>query len=65
MTATRYLAIEEHWTPTQRRNHSRRSLIRLKGHWLHEAGFTPGQRAQVTVEPGQLTITITTKEHTP
>ena len=31
-------------------------LIRLRGKWLKEAGFTAGQKVSVLVEHGRLTI---------
>jgi hypothetical protein len=34
-----------------------KTLIRLKGRWLRQAGFAPGQRIQVICErPGQLIL---------
>lgn len=53
----RHLAVETYWTADTRRHHSPKSLLRLKGHWLHEAGFAAKTAATVTVRPGCLTIT--------
>ena len=33
-------------------------LIRLRGKWLKEAGFTAGQKVSVLVEYGRLTILV-------
>jgi hypothetical protein len=54
---TRQLTVETYWTPETRRHHSPKSLLRLKGHWLHEAGFTPNTPVNVSVETRTLTIT--------
>lgn len=32
-------------------------FLRLRGHWLAQAGFTIGLDVEVTVEPGRLIIT--------
>ena len=34
------------------------SQIRLKGKWLEEAGFKPGDYVSVSIEMGKLTIQI-------
>lgn len=36
--------------------------IRLQGKWLQRAGFVPGSRLQVQVEPGRLIIQTTKTE---
>ena len=55
--AQRTLTVETYWTADTRRHHSQKSLLRLKGRWLREAGFTPNTTAAVTVRPHCLTIT--------
>ena len=40
-----------------------RSHIRLKGAWLQRAGFAPGDRVEVRVEPGRLVIELKGKNH--
>ena len=37
-------------------------LIRLRGKWLREAGFTAGERVSITVEHGRLTILASENE---
>ena len=37
-------------------------LIRLRGKWLKEAGFTAGQQVSVRVEHGRLTIVASDDE---
>lgn len=53
---TRQLTIETYWTADTRRHHSAKSQLRLKRHWLKEAGFNPGATAAITVRPGSLKI---------
>ena len=52
----RRLRVEEH---CYRRAYSvgRASRIRLKGKWLEQAGFSPGDRVDVRVNQGKLVIT--------
>jgi len=54
----RLLKVEEFWTPRFQVGCSSSSLIRLKGKWLAEAGFTPGQQAEVKVEPGRIVLRV-------
>ena len=35
-----------------------KSLIRLKGRWLREAGFEPGYTVTVRVAPGEITLFV-------
>jgi len=58
---SRTLQVEMYWTAETRRHHSEKSMLRLKGHWLKEAGFDAHTAATVTVRPRCLTIT--TGEH--
>lgn len=38
--------------------HSATPWIRLRGHWLKQAGFTPQSRVAVVVLPGRLELTL-------
>jgi hypothetical protein len=37
------------------------SKINLKGNWLHEAGFKPGDKVTVIVSQGRLNIAVDKK----
>jgi hypothetical protein len=53
----RDLTVETYWTADTRRHHAPKTMLRLKGHWLKEAGFDANTAATVTVRPHCLTIT--------
>ena len=41
-----------------------KALIRLKGRWLREAGFQPGQHLEVTcIAPGRLVLQVAAPSH--
>lgn len=40
------------------RNYKPTPTIMLKGHWLKELGFVPGEKMEVHCEGGKLTITL-------
>lgn len=39
-------------------NDNRASYLRLTGRWLYNAGFTPGDRIVIEIEPGKLVIYV-------
>jgi len=53
----RELTVETYWTADSRHWHAPKTMIRLKGHWLKEAGFQAHTPATVTVRHQCLTIT--------
>jgi hypothetical protein len=53
----RLLAVEHLAYNIEGGDERNRSLIRLKGKWLARAGFLPGSKVRVEVEPGKMTIT--------
>ena len=54
----RTLKIEEHGTTYKPAR--RPSMIRLKGQWLRDAGFAPGQSVELTVvSPGVIELRLT------
>jgi hypothetical protein len=55
----RKLTVETYWTAETRRHHAPKTMLRLKGHWLKEAGFHAHNPATITVRPRCLTITTT------
>ncbi len=42
-----------------------KSLIRLKGKWLREAGFEPGYTVTIRVTPGEIVLSIIDEEQPP
>lgn len=54
----RHIKVEELSSPWEvsRGYQTYKSMIRLKGKWLNEAGFIPDSHVTVIVEQGRLTI---------
>ena len=53
----RRVKVEEHDAVRRSRYCPRtKSRIRLKGAWLHEAGFLPGQYVRVIIQEGKLIL---------
>ena len=51
--------IEHVETPRALSNNGRRvPMIRMRGEWLEENGFTAGERVVVTIEQGRIVLTL-------
>ncbi|AOK56892.1 hypothetical protein WT67_25615 [Burkholderia stagnalis] len=57
----RYVTIQESWGVPKRMYNRPESFypwLRIGGMWLiNDAGFVPGRKARITIEPGRLIIT--------